>query len=86
MLLQSEENKIDTELTQHRLAMREFDYQVRCNRPLIYICTHEESRVLDAVKMICDRGDRNWEMFTWDVADGLKAYTNNVIIEEDERA
>lgn len=58
--------------SEHLLAMREFDFQIRSNRPLIYICTHEESRVMDALKKICLRSDhKNWELFSWDISGGL---------------
>jgi hypothetical protein len=66
------------ELTEHRLAMLELDYQIRSNRPIIYICTYEENRVLDAIRAICNRDDRKkWELFTWDVADGLSVYSGD---------
>ena len=66
--------KIDTELTDHRKAMREFDYQARANRPIIYIVTHEETRVIDAMRAICARNDHDkWELYAWDIADGLKS-------------
>jgi hypothetical protein len=67
---------INEELTEHRLAMKELDFQIRSNRPLIYICTHEETRVLDAIRAICNRdNNKKWEMYCWDLAEGLALYS-----------
>lgn len=73
---------ITEESTEHRLAMLELDYQIRSNRPLIYICTYEENRVLDAIRAICSRDDRKmWELYAWDVADGLSVYSGDATLE-----
>lgn len=73
--------EIDKELTDHRKAMREFDVQIRSNRPLLSICTYEENRVLDAIKAVCRRNDHNWEMFVWDISQGLRTFTESVLPE-----
>jgi hypothetical protein len=39
-----ENNKVN----EHRKSMRELDWQIRSNRPLIAICSHEEKRIIDA--------------------------------------
>ena len=62
--------------TEHRLAMRELDEQIRSNRVLTMICTHEEARVLDAIQAICKRPDHNWTMLEWDVASGIRTRTS----------
>jgi len=63
-------------ITRHRQAMREFDWQVRSNRPLISIISHEEERILQTMKEIAIRPNsqgksRNWTIIQWDVATGL---------------
>jgi len=56
-------------VSQHRQCMKEVDWQIRSNRPLIYICTHEEERVWSALERICERKNKNeqWTMYGWDV-------------------
>ena len=38
-----ENNKVN----EHRKSMRELDWQIRSNRPLIAICSHEEKRIIE---------------------------------------
>ena len=63
-------------LSDHRKAMLELDYQIRASRPIIYICTHEERRVMTAFKALGERDNKNWTLLSWDIADGLKAETD----------
>lgn len=52
----------------HRQCMQEVDWQIRSNRPLIYICTHEEERVWDALTRICERKSKElWTLYGWDI-------------------
>jgi len=53
--------------------MREVDWQIRSNRPLIYICTHEEERVWAALERICERKTKGmqWTMYGWDITGTL---------------
>lgn len=54
--------------THHRQCMQEVDWQIRSNRPLIYICTHEEERVWDALTRICERKNKElWTLYGWDI-------------------
>lgn len=57
----------------HVEAQTELDFQICSNRPLVYICTHEEQRVMDAIRGICHRasGER-WNLVTWDIGRGLQ--------------
>lgn len=55
----------------HRKSMRELDWQIRSNRPLIFICSHEENRICEAVKFIAKRGEDQWGVFHWDIATGI---------------
>ena len=72
-------------ITLHRQAMREVDYQIRSNRPLIYIVTHEESRVFDALKAVCSRGDNiKWDLLTWDCAAGIDSFTDKFVLPSDK--
>jgi SpoVK/Ycf46/Vps4 family AAA+-type ATPase len=83
MIKFSDNVKVDAVQTDHRKAMREFDYQVRSSRPLIYIVTHEETRVIDAIRAICAREDKKtWELYAWDFADGLKSLAHDTVLPE----
>lgn len=59
-------------ISQHRICMKEVDYQIRSNRPLIYICTHEEERVWAALETISERKNKdNWTVYGWDITGKL---------------
>ena len=58
--------------TEHRKAMRELDFQMRSKRPIVYVVSHEEKRVLESIGSICSRDDRKWKLATWDIAGGLE--------------
>jgi SpoVK/Ycf46/Vps4 family AAA+-type ATPase len=52
--------------------MQEVDWQIRSNRPLIYICSHEEERVLNAIEKICERKNKNnWTLYSWDITGNI---------------
>jgi len=67
---------MDNNITEHRKAMRELDWQIRSNRPLIAICSFEEKRILDSIRHISNRGDIEWAIFQWDLATGLSTTPN----------
>ena len=47
---------------------KELENQIKSNRSLIYITTHEEHRVDDTIQsIVCDRG-KAWSLFMWDIA------------------
>jgi AAA+ superfamily predicted ATPase len=62
--------------TEHKKTMRELDWQIRSNRPLIYILTHEENRICEAIKFISKRTSEEWGIFYWDLASGLYTSPN----------
>lgn len=62
--------------THHRQCMQEVDWQIRSNRPLIYICTHEEERVWDALTRICERKNKElWTLYGWDITGAIVSNT-----------
>lgn len=62
--------------THHRQCMQEVDWQIRSNRPLIYICTHEEERVWDALTRICERKNKElWTLYGWDITGTIVSNT-----------
>lgn len=82
----SENIKVDNVLTEHRQMMREINYQICSNRPLIYICTHEENRVIDALKAICQRDDhKKWELYSWDIAASIQNHTGTEILPQQDQ-
>ena len=67
---------MEEKTTEHRKTMRELDWQIRSNRPLIAICSFEEKRVMDSIRFISKRGDTEWAIFQWDLASGLHTTPN----------
>jgi len=65
------------DLTEHRRCQQELELQIRSNRTFIYLVTHEEQRIVDALKALCVRdGAANqevtrWKMLEWDIASGV---------------
>ncbi len=73
----------EPKFSEHRRAMRELDFQMRSKRPIIYIVSHEEQRVLDSIAAICNRDDRKWKLATWDIAAGLQSSVEELSPEPD---
>lgn len=64
----------------HVDAQTELDFQVCSNRPLIYICSHEEQRVMEAIREICQRANgQRWNMVTWDIGQGLQTVVGDIV-------
>lgn len=53
----------------------ELENQIKSNRSLIYITTHEEHRVDDAIQHIACQRAKPWSFIFWDIAGG--GYTNS---------
>ena len=64
----------------HNKAQHELDCQICSNRPLIYICTHEEQRVVDAIREVCtSRADsKNWNLVSWDLGSQLSVIAGDI--------
>jgi SpoVK/Ycf46/Vps4 family AAA+-type ATPase len=73
----------NTQFTEHRKAMRELDFQMRSKRPIVYIVSHEERRVLESIASICERDDRKWKLATWDIASGLQTNEESIVANVD---
>ena len=41
--------------TEHQKNIEELDYQIRARRPIIYICTHEEERIMNVLSELTNR-------------------------------
>jgi SpoVK/Ycf46/Vps4 family AAA+-type ATPase len=65
--------------------MQELDWQIRAKRPIIYICSHEEMRVVDAIKTVCQRPNQNWAIVSWDCAQGLCVINPGVSMPSDNK-
>lgn len=60
-------------MTKHDEAMSELDYLVRSNRPLIYVVSYEETRVMEAIRTVAtSQSAKTWNLLSWDLADGLR--------------
>lgn len=66
-----------TSKTQHQKNIEELDYQIRSRRPIIYICTHEEDRILTVLQELANRKElgRKWRIHAWDIASGVQELT-----------
>lgn len=49
----------------------EIELLIRSKRPIIYIVSQEENRVISALTEICDNADPSWDLLQWDVVSGL---------------
>jgi len=60
--------------TDHQKNIEELDYQIRSRRPIIYICTHEEERIINVLLELANRPhlERKWKIHSWDLASGVK--------------
>lgn len=56
--------------------LTELENQIRSNRPLIYITTHEEHRVKDAIQQIACTQAPSWSYVFWDIAAGALTNSN----------
>lgn len=54
----------------------ELENQIRSNRPLIYITTHEEHRVRDAIQQITCTKAPSWTYVFWDISSGALTNSN----------
>lgn len=66
----------------HQEAQHELDCQICSNRPLIYVCTYEEQRVVDAIREVCtSRSDsNNWNLVSWDLGAQLNVIAGDVTV------
>jgi SpoVK/Ycf46/Vps4 family AAA+-type ATPase len=72
-------------VTQHEACRLELDLQIRSNRALIYIVTHEERRVLSALGDLCCQSGRGWNVVSWDADLGIQVETGNLELSRDDR-
>ena len=61
---------------------KELENQIKSNRSLIYITTHEEHRVDDVVQSIACQRDKPWSFVFWDIASGGLSNSENFKIKE----
>jgi hypothetical protein len=65
------------------LYAKELENQIKSNRSLIYITTHEEHRVNDVIQKIsCDR-HKPWSLIFWDVSSGGVSNSDNFKFDTD---
>lgn len=71
----------------HRQCMQEVDWQIRSNRPLIYICTHEEERVWAALERICERKNKErWTIYGWDITGAITSNNPSAVLPQNGEA
>ena len=45
----------------------EIELLIRSKRPIIYIVSQEENRVISALTEMCDNADPSWDLLQWDI-------------------
>jgi len=63
-------------ITLEKLAQRDFDLHVRSSRPMIYIVSHEEQRVIDSIRSVAGMQNRMWDVVSWDINKGIEIISN----------
>ena len=51
----------------------EIELLIRSKRPIIYVISQEENRVISALTNICDNADPSWDLLQWDIVTGLSS-------------
>ena len=46
----------------------EIELLIRSKRPIIYVISQEENRVISALTNICDNADPSWDLLQWEVS------------------
>jgi hypothetical protein len=63
-------------MTKTQYFTQELENQIKSNRSLIYVTTHEEHRIDDVIqKVACDRA-KPWSLIFWDIASGALSNTS----------
>jgi len=63
-------------ITKTQYFTQELENQIKSNRSLIYVTTHEEHRIDDVIqKVACDRA-KPWSLIFWDIASGALSNTS----------
>lgn len=60
-------------------ANAEIELLIRSKRPVIYVVTQEENRVVNALSDICDKADPSWDLLQWDVVLGLSSLYKDLL-------
>ena len=51
----------------------EIELLIRSKRPIVYIVSQEENRVISALTEMCDNADPSWDLLQWDIVTGLSS-------------
>ena len=71
-------------ITKTQYCTQELENQIKSNRSLIYITTHEEHRIDDVIqKVVCDRA-KPWSLIFWDIAHGAISNTAAFKVNENQ--
>jgi SpoVK/Ycf46/Vps4 family AAA+-type ATPase len=69
----------------HNIALKELDWHLRSKRPLIYLISHEEQRVIDSIKNLFDNLSLEFHIGFWDIVEGLSATSDEFLPKKEER-
>jgi len=66
--------------------IKELDLLIRSKRPIIYLVSQEENRVVDAIDELCSNADPSWDLLQWDIVSGLhSSYPEFLPVKSNER-
>ncbi len=60
----------------HDIALKELDWHLRSKRPIIYLISHEEMRVIESIKNLFKNATMDFNIGFWDIISGLSATTD----------
>lgn len=66
----------------HTGYVTELENQIKSNRSLIYLMTHEEHRVVDTIQSISCNRTKPWSFVFWDISDGVTTNSNSYAISD----
>ena len=66
--------------------IKELDLLIRSKRPIIYLVSQEENRVVKAIDEICSQAEPSWDLLQWDIVSGLESsYPEFLPVKANER-
>jgi hypothetical protein len=69
----------------HDIALKELDWHLRSKRPIIYLISHEEIRVIESIKNLFKNATMDFNIGFWDIISGISATTDELIPEKSKR-
>jgi SpoVK/Ycf46/Vps4 family AAA+-type ATPase len=69
----------------HDIALKELDWHLRSKRPIIYLISHEEMRVIESIKNLFKNATMEFNIGFWDIISGLSSTSDELLPEKTKR-